>query len=236
MIWSTVPEIYSKIYWNFRSFFVFLPPKHPKNQNLKKWKTLLEISSFYTCVPKTTIIRCMVPEIWRTLKIKILKTWKKAPGGIIILYKRTKNHDHMLHCSLDMARSGCNYFPFCGIFCPFTLLTAQKIKIFKNWKKHLEISSFYINVLKIMIRWCTVPDIWCLTDVIISHFGLFFTFLPPNSQKNQNFEKMRKTPGNINILHMCTKNYDQMMYLSWDMVSDRCNYFSFWVNFYLFTP
>ena len=87
-----------------------------------------------------------------------------------------------------------------------------------------------------MIRWCTVPEIWCLTDVTISHFGLFFTFLPPNSPKNQNFEKMRKTPGNIIILHMCTKNYDQMMYLSWDMVSDRCNYFSLWVNFYLFTP
>ena len=31
-------------------------------------------------------------------------------------------------------------------------------------KKHLEISSFYISVPKITIRWCTVPEIWCATD------------------------------------------------------------------------
>ena len=29
---------------------------------------------------------------------------------------------------------------------------------------------------------------------------------------------MREMPGNITILHMCTKNYYQMMYGSWDMV------------------
>ena len=40
----------------------------------------------------------------------------------------------MLHCSWDMARDRCNgYFLFWGIFCPFTHLTAQKIK--KNFKK-----------------------------------------------------------------------------------------------------
>ena len=32
---------------------------------------------------------------------------------------------------------------------------------------------------------------------------------------------MKKTPGDIIILHMCTKNYDQMMYGSWDILSDR---------------
>ena len=35
-------------------------------------------------------------------KIKILKK-KKNPEDIIILYKYTINHDHMLYCSLDMA-------------------------------------------------------------------------------------------------------------------------------------
>ena len=28
-------------------------------------------------------------------------------------------------------------------------------------------------------------------------------------------------PGDIIIWHMCTKNYDHMMYSSWDMVLDR---------------
>ena len=45
-------------------FLPFYPRKNPKNQNFEKWKNLLETSSFYTCVPKITIIWCMVPEIW----------------------------------------------------------------------------------------------------------------------------------------------------------------------------
>ena len=31
---------------------------------------------------------------------------------------------------------------------------------------------------------------------------------------------MKKVVGDIIILHICTKNYDQMMYGSWDMVCD----------------
>ena len=60
-------------------------------------------------------------------------------------------------------RSNC-YFSFWAIIFPFNPLRAQKIKIFKKWKKRLEISSFYICVPKIMIRWCTVPEILCATD------------------------------------------------------------------------
>ena len=83
-------------------------------------------------------------------------------------------------------------------------------------------------------------DCWNIvrvTNVIISQFGLFFVLLTPKSPKNWNFEKMKKIPGNIVILHMCTKNYDQKMYSSWDMMCDRCNcYFSFWSIFCFFTP
>ena len=82
-----------------------------------------------------------------------------------------------------------------------------------------------------MIRWCKVPEIWCVTHVIIFHFGPLFALLSPTSPKNQNFEKMKKIPGDIIILDMCSKNYDQMMYSPWDMVRDACNYFSFWATF-----
>ena len=37
-------------------------------------------------------------------------------------------------------------------------------------------------------------------------FWAFFPFDPPNTLKNQNFEKMKKTPGDIIILHLCTRN------------------------------
>ena len=48
---------------------------------------------------------------------------------------------------------------------------------------------------------------------------------------------MKKIPGDIIILHKCTKNYDHMLYCSWDMVHDRWGlfFFSFWVFFFPFT-
>ena len=52
-----------------------------------------------------------------------------------------------------------------------------------------------------------------MTDVIvISHFGLFLPFTPLKAKKIQNFQKMKKTAVNIIILHMYTKNYDQIIY------------------------
>ena len=50
---------------------------------------------------------------------------------------------------------------------------------------------------------------------------------------------MEKTPGDIIILHKYTKNYDHMLYCSWDVVRDRCNcYFSFllYLTFYHLSP
>ena len=104
-------------------------------------------------------------------KIKILKTWKK-PLELSSFYtsKSTKNHDHMLYCSL-------------AIFQFFTLLPPwlpKKSKFGKSKKKTLETSSSFICVPKIMIRWCTVLEIWCVTDVtVIFHSGPFFALLPP---------------------------------------------------------
>ena len=166
-----------------------------------------------------------------------------------------------------------------------------KIKIFKKWKKHLEMSSFYTYALKITIKWCMLPEIWSVKDIFFCHFGPFlalssqlltpkikiwknvkntwrcyaFThvyhkwrshdvwflrykaeffvilghflpFDPPNSPKNQNFEKNEKkttTTGDITILHMCFINENHMMYGSWDMERDRQNFFSL-TTFFLF--
>ena len=45
----------------------------------------------------------------------------------------------MLYCSRDIVQDGCNfYFSFWAIFCPFTPLTAQKIKIKKKMQKRPE--------------------------------------------------------------------------------------------------
>ena len=109
----------------------------------------------------------------------------------------------MLYSSWDMACDRCNcYFSFWAIFCPFSSLTARKINISKNWKRYLEIYSFYTIVPKIMILCYTVPEIWRMTDVIvIFHFRLFFPSPPPpsppppshNRLNNENFKKRKNT-------------------------------------------
>ena len=58
-----------------------------------------------------------------------------------------------------------------------------------------------------MIICSMVPEIWHVTDVsVIFHFRLFFAFYLPNSPKNQNLKKMKKTSGDTIILDMCTEN------------------------------
>ena len=114
-----------------------------------------------------------------------------------------------------MVCDGCNcYFSFWAIFCPFTTLTAPKIKIKKKkitWRYHDHM---------LYCSW----DIWCVTDVVvIFHFGLFFCPFTKTAQKikiskkkqknththtdTHTTQNKQKTPGDL-ILHMCTKNYD----------------------------
>ena len=50
-----------------------------------------------------------------------------------------------------------------------------------------------------------VPEISSATDRTFCHFGLFFALLPPpppNNPEIQSFEKMKKTPRDIVLLHM----------------------------------
>ena len=61
-------------------------------------------------------------------------------------------------------------------------------------------------------------DIECdrLKLVIMGHLLPFYPPPPPPKKpKNQNFEKMKKTAGNI-TLHMCTKNHNHKRYSSRD--------------------
>ena len=66
----------------------------------------------------------------------------------------------------------------------------------------------------------TIYDVWFLRYrvqqaeffVILIHFLPFYSHTDP---ENQNFEKMKKTPGDITILQMSTINDSHMMYGSW---------------------
>ena len=60
-----------------------------------------------------------------------------------------------------------------------------------------------------------VPEIWSMTDIIFCCFGPFFAFYSPNNPENQNFVKMNKNPGDLIILHKCTKNHDHIVPETW---------------------
>ena len=79
-------------------------------------------------------------------------------------------------------------------------------------------------------------DIKCKRTKFFVILGHFLPFDPPDNPKNQDFEKIRKTAGDIIILHLCTTNDNHMMYGSWDIKCDRHNFLPLWAIFCPFTP
>ena len=170
---------------------------------------MLEISSFYTCAPKIKIICCMVPEM---------------PS--------------------ETDRIFCHLGPFFTLLPPSpspTPLMIPKIKILKKktnkkTKKCLEILSFYTCMWTInedhMIysSW----NIRCNRQKYLSFWAICCPFSCLTTW-DINILKMKKTSGDIAILHICTINDNHMMYGSWDMECDRQN-FSHSRLFFAFLP
>ena len=138
-----------------------------------------------------------------------LKKWKKLlEVYIIILNMSTVNENHTIQSETQCAPDRL-FLSSWAIFCPFTPITAWKMKISNKNKKILEISSFNTSVPKIMIIGYTVPEIWHMMDaiVIFSFWALLFPFIPLTAQKMKNLQKWKKH-ADIIILHMWTKSHD----------------------------
>ena len=127
---------------------------------------MLEISSFYTCVPKITIIWCTVPEIRSETdkkfchfgpffallppplmipNIKILKKMKKMPGDIILLYIHV--HNKWRSCDIWFLKykvQQTEIFDIWGHFFPFSTLITWKIKILTLKKTPQDIIILHI--------------------------------------------------------------------------------------------
>ena len=136
-------------------------------------------------------------------KNKNKKKHEKPPWDIMIWHKYTTNYNQVMYRSWDVVCDRCNcYFSYWSTLCPFTPQQPKKLKFWKNEGNGLEISSLYIIEPKIMIRWCTVHEIWCVTDIIISHFDLFLPFYPPTAQKNKILKKWKKSVE-ISSFYIC---------------------------------
>ena len=169
IFWWMILEIWSatdRIFCHSGPFFPLLSPYGPiKLKFWIKWKKYLKIWSFYKQKWQSydawflrygvqraeffVILDCFLPFYpLTTAKKKNFEKLKKASRDIIILHMCTLNNIHMMYGSWDMERDGQNFLSFWTIFCPFTPLTIQKIKFWKNEgkKKHLEILSFFTSV------------------------------------------------------------------------------------------
>ena len=166
----------------------------------------MEISSFYTYVPKITVIWCMVFEIW-------------SPTD----------------------RTFCHFGPFFALLppspSPIHPLMIPKIKILKKLKKMPgDIILLHINVYH---KWRSY-DIWFLkykvqqTEIFVilrhfCHFRLLTTW-------KIKILTLKKTPGDITILHICTINDNRMVFGSWDMEHHRHDFFCHSGPFFALLP
>ena len=128
-----------------------------------------------------------------------------------------------------------DYLTFLTIFCPFTNLTTQKIKMLE---KNQNLWRYY-HFTHVYHKWHIMYGSWDVEHkrqrfVILGHF---LPFHPTNNPKNQNFEKMKKqTHGHIIFLHLSTTSEDHMMYGSWDIELDGQSFLSYWTIFSLLPP
>ena len=141
----------------------------------------------------------------------------KTPQDIIILNICTINDNHIwLYSSWDMEHNRQIFLSFWIVFCPF--IDPENQNFGKTKKK--------IPEDVIILQMCTISDShmmygsWdmkCNRQNFLSFWTIFLPFYPPNNPKNQNFEKLTKTPGDIIILHMRTINDNHPMSGSWDI-------------------
>ena len=75
-----------------------------------------------------------------------------------------------------------------------------------------------------------------LDNFLPFYLARYLTILPCPFTYLWKFQNNEKTPGDIIILHKCTKNHDHILYCPWDTAHDTCNCcYSFWVFFTPFT-
>ena len=127
----------------------------------RKWKSY-DIWFLRDGVPQTEFVVilghfCPLTPL-TTWKKQNLKKWKKCLG--ISSFYTYIPQMKIIWCMVTEIRCTTDFFffffSFWVIFCPFTLLTTQKIKILKKWKKIIIIISY------------TAPEIWYMTDVTLS--------------------------------------------------------------------
>ena len=121
--------------------------------------------------------------------MKISKKWKKITPGDIILHKCTKNHDHRLYSSWDMACNACIVIFHFGL--PFYPPTSLENENIKKMKKDPGDIIIWHNFTKNH------------DHMLYSSWDMVCDTHNRNSPKNQNFKKMKKKYIEISSFYTC---------------------------------
>ena len=145
-------------------------------------------------------------DVW-FLRHENFEKIKTMPQYIIILHMCTTNDNHMMFIPEIWGMTAINLLSFWATYTPLNNLKICKKKIKKKKKKKKKPSGDIIILHKCMKNYnhmlhCSW-DITCGECNFYFSFGLFFC---PFTAL-QIFLKMKKTHGDIIILHKCTKNY-----------------------------
>ena len=216
-IWCMVPEIWSVMDREFLSFWTvfchFTPLTTRKIKILKNWKKHLEILSFYTYTINDNhmtygswdmkrdrqdflsfwTIFCFLTPL-TTQNIKTLKKWKK-----FWRYYHFTHVDHKWQSYnvwfLRYEEWQTEFFVILNCFLPFYPTNNSKNQNFeKNEKKVWQ----YYHFTHMYHKWQSY-DVWFLRYQVwqTEFFVILDNFLPIHplkTKKNQNFQKMKKTP------------------------------------------
>ena len=140
-------------------------------------RTFCHFEPFFTLSPPST-------KKTKVLK-KIKKAWKYHPFTNV--HHKWRSYDVRF---LSYGPQQIEFFVILGYFLPFYPTNNQKNENFeKKMNKILE----DIIICYTMIICYSVPEKWCVTNVIfIFHSGLFFALLPSNSPKIKNYKKWKE--------------------------------------------
>ena len=111
-----------------------------------------------------------------------------------------------------MEHDGHNFLSFWTIFCPLYSTNDPENQNFEMKKKN----AWRYHFTHVYHKWQSY-DVWFLrygtrrTEFFVT-LDHFLPFYPCNNLKNRTFGKIKKTPGDIIILPMCTINDNHMMY------------------------
>ena len=149
---------------------------------LKKWKKLLEILSFYTCVPKTTIIWGTVPKIWSETFFVILNHFLPFQEGYIKILKKWKNHLEMSSFYTSAPKNTCLFwYGEWRQFLLFYPILNPNIKIWKNTWRY----DMCVPQMKILMY-----GSWCIkfkkTKIFVLEILAFYNCVPQTTIRCSN--------------------------------------------------